>query len=271
MLKDFNFFVKKIFFDNKRYYEKKLKRLANKPVEPEIKILKEICNKDKASIDIGVFRGVYSYCLSGLCKAVYGFEANPIMYKVLEKKLCKIKDNIKIYNMAVSNEVGVAKLKIPIRENYLYSFKNDGTYHKSSIPFYKKSFLKKNFEDYYEAGLATIDKQNNLNNKIFDEFSVKKIRIDDFNFEYNIGFIKIDVEGHEFECLQGAKKILEIGKPNLLIEINKIHTKKYQLIFDYLRDLNYSCFFYDDDKLVKISKYEDNPREDFKNFIFRVI
>ena len=35
-------------------------------------------------------------------------------------------------------------LKIPIRDDYIYSFRNDGSYSKSKIPFYKKSYLKLN-------------------------------------------------------------------------------------------------------------------------------
>ena len=58
MIKDLNFLIKKLFFNSKLDYEKKLVRLVNKPVEPEIKILKNLCDKSKASIDIGVFRGL---------------------------------------------------------------------------------------------------------------------------------------------------------------------------------------------------------------------
>ena len=271
MIKDLNFLIKKLFFNSKLNYEKKLVRLVNKPVEPEIKILKTLCDKSKASIDIGVFRGAYSYCLSELSKTVYGFEANPNMYKILLKNLCKLKKNIKLYNLAISNEEGFAKLKIPIRNNYIYSFRNDGSYSKSKIPFYKKSFLQSNFEDYYEAGLATIEKENNLIDKKYDEIEVKKATLDQIFFQEEIGFIKIDVEGHEFECLQGAEKILKKNLPTLLIEINKVHTKKYNLIFNFLKKLKYSCFFYNNEELIQISEYEDNTREDFKNFIFKVI
>jgi FkbM family methyltransferase len=60
-------------------------------------------------------------------------------------------------------------------------------------------------------------------------------------------FIKIDVEGHEFKVLQGAKATLK-SKPVLFIEIAKtlnnkrfVH-KEYDAIFAYLASLHYKPF-----------------------------
>ena len=33
--------------------------------------------------------------------------------------------------------------------------------------------------------------------------------------------LKIDTEGHEFEVIEGFKKIIEENKPDILIEINE--------------------------------------------------
>ena len=268
MIKDFQFLLK-LILQNKFSYKRKIERLIKKPFEPEINILNDLCDQNRSSIDIGVFRGAYSYRLSELSKKVYGFEPNPIMFKTLKKNLCKIKKNIEIFNLALSNQKGSCILKIPIRDDYIYSFRNDGSYSKSKIPFYKKSYLKFNFEDYYEAGLATIDINNNLNLRKYDEFNVLKNKLDNILIRDEIGFIKVDVEGHELECLKGAEKILKTYKPNLLIEINKVHNKNYNQIFKFLKNLHYSCFYYDNKKLIKIFNYDENPREDYKNFIFK--
>ena len=80
MIKDFQFLLK-VILPNKFSYWRKIERLIKKPFEPEIKILNDLCDQNKSSIDIGVFRGAYSYRLSELSKKVYGFEPNPIMLK----------------------------------------------------------------------------------------------------------------------------------------------------------------------------------------------
>lgn len=248
MFKDLSYLLKKIFIPEKYILKKRIERSIAKPLEPELLLLDQLCDRTKSSIDIGVFRGVYSYKISEYSDKVYGFEANPIMFKYLTKNLIKLKNNIIIYNIALSNSEGYAKLKIPIRN---------------------KSLFKSNFEDYYEGGLATIENNNKLNNKNYDTFDTKKLRLDSFNFKEKIGFIKIDVEGHEFKVLEGSKKLLEKDKPVLLIEINKDHSSDVKETFNYLKDLDYEVFYYNGNSLIKIFSYEENKREDFKNFIFK--
>jgi len=248
MFKDVLYFLKKIFFLEKYILKKRIERSIVKPLEPELILIEKFCDKTKSTIDIGVFRGVYSYKMAEYSNKVYGFEANPIMFNYLNKNLTKLKKNIILHNIALSDSKGYAKLKIPIR---------------------KKSMVKSNFEDYYEGGLATIESDNNLNDKMFDTFDVKKLTLDSFNFDQKISFIKIDVEGHEFSVLKGSEKILKKYKPVLLIEIDKQHSTKVKETFNYLEELNYESFYFDGIDLIKILSYEENIRKDFKNFIFK--
>jgi len=248
MFKDVLYFLKKIFFLEKYILKKRIERSIIKPLEPELILIEKFCDKTKSTIDIGVFRGVYSYKMAEYSNKVYGFEANPVMFNYLNKNLTKLKKNIILHNIALSDSEGYAKLKIPIR---------------------KKSMVKSNFEDYYEGGLATIESDNNLNNKMFDTFDVKTLTLDSFNFDQKISFIKIDVEGHEFSVLKGSEKILKKYKPVLLIEIDKQHSTKVKETFNYLEELNYESFYFDGIDLIKILSYEENIRKDFKNFIFK--
>ena len=248
MFKDVLYFLKKIFFLEKYILKKRIERSIIRPLEPELILIEQFCDKTKSSIDIGVFRGVYSYKIAEYSSKVYGFEANPVMFNYLNKNLTKLKKNIMLHNIALSDSKGYAKLKIPIRN---------------------KSMFKSNFEDYYEGGLATIESDNILHNKMFDAFDVKKLTLDSFNFDQKISFIKIDVEGHEFSVLKGSEKILKKYKPVLLIEIDKQHSTKVKETFNYLEELNYESFYFDGIDLIKILSYEENIRKDFKNFIFK--
>ena len=50
-------------------------------------------------------------------------------------------------------------------------------------------------------------------------------QLDELNLT-NISYIKIDIEGHEYEALLGMKKLLRREHPNILIEIlNRTRTK----------------------------------------------
>ena len=48
---------------------------------------------------------------------------------------------------------------------------------------------------------------------------VKTEKLDDLLMNSNVGFIKIDVEGHEKNVLMGALNLIKRNKPSLLVEI----------------------------------------------------
>ena len=111
--------------------------------------------------------------------------------------------NIKIENVAVSSESGETDLRIPIRD-ITASFDN---------------------EEKYKLGTATIHETNNLENEKFETIkAIKKISLDEYNFEHEIGFLKIDVEGHELDILNGARKFIAQNMPTMLIEIEERHS-----------------------------------------------
>ena len=87
MLKDLKFIFQKIFIPDHLILKKRILRSIKSKIEQEYLALPLLCNKNLLSIDIGMFRGVYSFLLSKYSKSVIGFEANPIMFKYLEKNL----------------------------------------------------------------------------------------------------------------------------------------------------------------------------------------
>ena len=98
------------------------------------------------------------------------------------------------------------------------------------------------------------------------EMSEKK-KLDDVITDRKIGFIKIDVEGHEKEVLIGAERIIKNNKPVMLIEIEEKHSKKpiYDTI-NYIIKLGYKCYFLKNNELKKIEELKSN--DDENNFIF---
>jgi FkbM family methyltransferase len=245
MIKDLEYTLKNLFFTEKFLLKKRLIRANKNNYEKELSIISRFSNPNMDAVDVGVYRGVYSYRLSKEFKHVHSFEANPLIYPFLKKNLPKIITNISLYNCALSDQVGLTKLKIPIRS---------------------KSFFKNNYEELYQLGAATIHLNNNFDK--FKTIEVERKKMDDILYDKKIGFIKIDVEGHEKEVINGSKNIIKKYKPNLLVEIEERHSKsKVVDTINYINKLGYVSFFLHENKLV-----ETNNLKEFKNinnFIFK--
>ena len=226
--------------------KRRAKRYLKKNTEREIRVLREIVDYNKASIDIGVYRGIYSYFLSELTTFVYAFEANPLLH---EKLLSSFRNqrNVKIENVAVSSKTGTTDLRIPLRD------------------------INADFdpEQKYRLGTATIHTQNNLENKEYETISnIKKITLDEYKFEHEIGFLKIDVEGHELDVIRGANSFLKQHNPVMLIEIEKRHAgQSHFKIIEEIINIGYECYYVDDK--FNIQNFEFNQKVRNNNFIFK--
>ena len=207
MIKDIEYIFKKIFLSEKYLLKKRLKRAIVKNYEKELSIIDHFKDKSKDAIDVGVYRGVYSYKLSKEFNQIHSFEPNPLLFPYLNKYLTKIITNMTLYNYALSNKNELTNLKIPHRG---------------------KSIFKNNFEEIYKLGCATIHETNNFEK--FNNYEVECKKLDDVIKDKEISFIKIDVEGHELSVIEGANNIINKYKPTLLVEIEEKHTKKHILL-----------------------------------------
>ena len=88
MKKDIEFFIKKLLFSESYLLKKRLNRAIKKGYEKELKIIDKFADKSKDALDIGVYRGVYSYEMSKYSNLVHSFEPNPIIFEDINKKVC---------------------------------------------------------------------------------------------------------------------------------------------------------------------------------------
>ena len=242
--KDIEYFFKKFLFSETYLLKKRLKRAINKKYEKELDIIEKFSDYDKEAVDVGVYRGVYSYQLSKYFKHVYSFEPNTLIFDYLNKNLTKIKSNISLFNLALSNENGDAELKIPLRN---------------------KSFFNNNNEELFKLGAASIHPLNNFEQ--FKSINVKKKKLDDILNDKKISFIKIDVEGHEKEVIDGSIQIINNYRPTLLVEIEERHSgKKVTQTLDYINNLGYKSYYYDEGKINSTSNLNNFKR--YNNYIF---
>jgi hypothetical protein len=109
-------------------------------------------------------------------------------------------------------------------------------------------------------------KKNNLNNDAFISKKIKKNKLDNLLKKRKIGFIKIDVEGHEKNVIIGASKIIKKNKPVLLIEIEEKHTsEKVIKTIDFINNYGYKSYILNRKKLIEVKK---NNIKFKNNFIF---
>jgi FkbM family methyltransferase len=169
-------------------YLKYKQYMLSKDSEREIHFVDRYISADRAALDIGVHLGFYTRHFTRFAKSVIGFEANPASAKFAQTVFGK---SVRIEWSAISSDQGSATLRIPVTMGDV-------------------------------AALGTISEANPLGGHQFTEVVVPKKRLDDFDLP-PVGFIKIDVEGHEESVLSGAEALIERDRPNLMIEIEERH------------------------------------------------
>lgn len=180
--------------------------------EWELRELTKYVDRKRIAVDVGANIGTYSYHLCRLCREVIAFEPNPAYLQSL--RTLKIK-SLKVEGVALSKSDGTAILRIPR--------------------------LGSGFED---VGMASIQEGVVPADKTARSIDVCTYPLDRYDLR-GLGFIKIDVEGHEENVLQGASETIANNKPVLLIEIEERHNPGgLRRISDALAALGYDCFFF---------------------------
>jgi len=158
--------------------------------EPDLRVLSDLIVPGTSAIDVGANYGVYSYYLSRLALRVYAYEPNPRLAARLKKA---VSANVTVIEAGLSDHIGTAVLTVPcIDGRQIHGF---GT-----------------IEDHLFDGQIS-------------QARIALKRLDDEQYE-NIGFIKIDVEGHEEAVIRGALGLINRCHPRLLVEIEQRHLRK---------------------------------------------
>jgi FkbM family methyltransferase len=121
----------------------------------------------------------------------------------------------------------------------------------------------------------------------FREIIVRTERLDDV-YNGQVGFIKIDVEGHEIAVLEGAIGTIRRSRPRVLIEVVEyLSPGGVQRVTEFFRALDYSGHFIHRRRLLPVQTFDrsimqnarDQPdltaplakRERFANFVYNFI
>ncbi|MBI4547764.1 MAG: FkbM family methyltransferase [Ignavibacteriae bacterium] len=188
---------------------------------PEFKIISQLIHPGETVIDIGANLGMYTKYLSDIVSStgtVVSIEPIKETFEILQHIVRSLKmNNVLLYNNAVSDSQDTLLMEIPLYEN--------------------------GEENFYEAQVV---KQKS--NSAYRTVLVNALSLDLMCSSLNkISFIKCDVEGHEYECLQGASSILNRWKPSIYIEIQgnieDVASRGYKTV-RFLQNLSYDIYMF---------------------------
>jgi FkbM family methyltransferase len=184
-------------------FELKELRLLARDVFPMLKTRK-LC------IDIGANIGNHSVFFSEYFDEVIGLEPHPIAFDLLEL-------NSRWYPRIKPLRVGASDADCIV---------------KATIPFGNLGGAKIASDSLANAETQTV------------EFQCR--RVDDLVPEsrhQEVGFVKIDVEGHEYEAMRGCEKIIRTARPIVAFELlREDHDRNRQRILSFLAEYGYSRF-----------------------------
>jgi FkbM family methyltransferase len=176
--------------------------------EPELRLLPDLVDPRRAAVDVGANRGVWTHQMAAVCPKVYAFEPNPKMFAILDAARPA---NAEARQIALSDRTGVASLNVP------RSARGFSNQHAS---------LEINWSGAMESGVV----------------EVATARLDDLGLE-PVGFIKIDVEGHEAAVIAGAAGLIARDRPTLLVELEERHSETtIERSIAAVTDLGYDAF-----------------------------
>jgi len=151
--------------------------------DPELRHLSRLCDAAKISVDVGASLGLYTSHLLAHSAEVWAFEPRREAAAELEREFSG--SPVRVHPVALSDEDG------------------------------ETTFTVCNSD----LGRSTLEKSNPVRGE--QEVVVTR-RLDSYGLR-DVGFIKIDVEGHEGAVLRGAADTIKRSRPSLLIEIEERH------------------------------------------------
>lgn len=212
--------------------------------EPELELIKKFCSNVLCAVDVGGNYGMYTFFASRRFSTCHTFEPLPYFEAVYKQGF--INHNVEWKQVALSDKEEKVIMRMPV----------------------------------CDRGYSTIDTGNQLEGKVdesdgIENIEVKTNRLDNYEIP-DIGFLKIDVEGHEMEVLQGAVQTIQSSKPLIFVEVEERHRQgSVNGVAHMLAGTGYNCYFLLHKKLLPFSQFKmenhQNPgkkRDYIRNFIF---
>ena len=170
-----------------------------------LSFVRQFIDPNKNVLDIGANIGVHSVVFSNYAinAKVYSFEPQPVVFELLQKNLrMNICSNVEAFNFGASDK---------------------------ETTFYMNA----HYDSPENHGAFRICNEGNI--------TIQCKTIDSLDIQ-NVGFIKIDVEGHELKALKGMKQLILKNKPKMMIEIHEDDPTKNEVL-DLIESLGYTSYY----------------------------
>jgi FkbM family methyltransferase len=155
--------------------------------EVELHLLEFLCERDLDAIDVGANDGSYVHFMRRHARRVIAFEPMPHLAAELRRKFS---GNVVVRELALSDTIGSAQLHMPVVDGVVVT------------------------------GCSTISAQASATYPGHRTIDVPMERLDGV-YSGDVGFIKIDVEGHEQAVLDGAIETVSRCRPRMLVELDE--------------------------------------------------
>ncbi len=174
--------------------------------EPELARLAEIVPPGRNAVDVGGWLGPWTRELARRVPHVTCLEPQPDLAAYLRRV---VPANVTVVEAAVSDEAGTATLGLPEARHGANALASLGA----------------------DPDVAAVVHE------------VKVVRLDDLDLS-DVGFVKIDVEGHERAAIDGALELIRRDRPHLLLEAEQRHLDEpLSSLFDHVLGQGYEGWY----------------------------
>jgi FkbM family methyltransferase len=219
-------------FVKKQYYAQRLK-VVTEYAEPDLIVVKCFVQPGECALDVGANVGIYTKFLShwvGAEGRVYSIEPVPMTFEILRNNIRRLGlNNVRAISCAASETSGFAAIGIPVWPS--------------------------GAENFSRAAIVEKDTQSSLRH-----VQVRTVTLDSLLAEISaeismgVSFIKLDVEGHELQCIKGASEIIRRWRPAWMVETwgdPRDETDAAHRIFHLMKVQGYEPFWFDKKALIK--------------------
>src|SRR5262249_27912733 len=216
------------------YWQRRIRQLQRATDEQEMCLVPALCVPKQLGVDVGASHGLYSAKILGCGVSCVACE--PLLLPAQELRQIARASGLplRVEQVALSDQEGETTLRVLTEA----------------------------------LGRSTIEPENLL----LDEdpspretVTVRMRTLDSYGLD-PVGFMKVDVEGHELAVLRGAKHTLQTYQPRLLVEAEDRHRPNtVRDTYAFLRELGYTGYFILDGSLNDIDSFESETHQNPMN------
>lgn len=207
-------------------------RVAPRYGEAELSLVPRLVPAGEAAFDVGANTGMYSFWLLRSAAHLTSFEPNARLCAILRQRFARAiaSGRMQVEAVAVSNRRGQAEL-----------------------------FVEPGFE-----ALASVEANHRPPAAVHggEVLRVPTVRLDDYD-KRRVGFIKIDVEGHEVAAVEGGLTLIARDRPTILVEAEeRHHAGAVPQLRALLEPLGYQGFYLHQGRLNPVAGFDPAVLQD---------